>query len=60
MSEWHSKTEERLAGPAGERGQALAEYSLVLAFIFIVCVIALGILGVALADRIGGLAAAFP
>jgi Flp pilus assembly pilin Flp len=43
-----------------ERGQALAEYSLVLAFIAAACVLALGALGLALAGHIDGFAAAFP
>ncbi len=43
-----------------EAGQALAEYSLILAFIAIVCVAALGLLGLALAAQIDGIAAGFP
>ena len=43
-----------------QRGQALAEYSLILAFIFIASVLALGILGLALAGQIDSLAVAFP
>ena len=35
-----------------QRGQALAEYSLILAFVATVCVLALGLLGLALAVRI--------
>jgi Flp pilus assembly pilin Flp len=42
-----------------EEGQALAEYSLILAFVFIACVIALGALGLALAGHLGALATAF-
>ena len=33
---------------SGETGQSLAEYSLILAFIAIVCIIALGLLGLAI------------
>jgi Flp pilus assembly pilin Flp len=39
-----------------QRGQALAEYSLILAFVAMACVMALGLLGLTLAaqiDRIG-------
>ena len=36
-----------------QRGQALAEYSLILAFVAMVCVLALGLLGLTLAVRIG-------
>ncbi len=43
-----------------QRGQALAEYSLILAFIFIAAVLALGFLGLALAGQIDSLAGAFP
>ncbi len=43
-----------------ERGQALAEYSLILAFVAMACVIALGALGLALAGEIDLVTAAFP
>lgn len=43
-----------------QRGQALAEYSLILAFIAIACVLALGALGLAIAGHIDSFAAAFP
>lgn len=43
-----------------ERGQALAEYSLILAFVAMACVVALGLLGLALAGHIDSFAAAFP
>jgi len=36
------------------RGQALAEDSLILAFIAMVCVLALGLLGLTLAVQMGG------
>ncbi len=42
-----------------ERGQALAEYSLILAFVAMACVIALGALGLALSGQIDLLTAAF-
>ena len=42
-----------------ERGQALAEYSLILAFVAMACVIALGALGLALAGEINLVTAAF-
>ncbi len=42
-----------------ERGQALAEYSLILAFVAIACVIALGALGLAIAGQINVVTAAF-
>ena len=35
-----------------QRGQALAEYSLILAFIAMVCVLSLGLLGLTLAVQI--------
>jgi Flp pilus assembly pilin Flp len=50
----------RTARKRGERGQALAEYSLVLAFIAAACVLALGALGLALAGHLDAFAAAFP
>jgi Flp pilus assembly pilin Flp len=43
-----------------EQGQALAEYSLILAFVAAACVLALGILGLALAGHLDALTAAFP
>ncbi len=43
-----------------ERGQALGEYSLILAFVAMACVVALGALGLALADPIDILTAVFP
>jgi len=45
----------RLLARFREEGQALAEYALILAFIFIVCVSVLGFLGLAI---LGGLDAA--
>ena len=42
-----------------ERGQALAEYSLLIAFVAMACVIALGALGLALAGQIDIVTAAF-
>jgi len=47
-------------GRGSEPGQALAEYSLILAFIAIVCVLALGLLGLTLAVQIDSIAAGFP
>ena len=43
-----------------QRGQALAEHSLILAFIAMVCVLALGLLGLTLAVQIDSIAAGFP
>jgi len=43
-----------------EKGQALAEYSLILAFIAAAGVLALGALGLALGGHLDALAAAFP
>ena len=43
-----------------QRGQALAEYTLILAFIFIAAVLALGFLGLSLAGQIESFADAFP
>lgn len=42
-----------------EDGQALSEYGLILAFIAVVCVLALGALGVAVAGVLDFVAAAF-
>lgn len=44
-------------GRGSEPGQALAEYSPILAFIAMVCVVALGLLGLALAVQIDSIAA---
>ena len=43
-----------------ERGQALAEYTLILAFVVAACVLALGVLGLVLAGHIESFADAFP
>ena len=47
-------------GRGSELGQALAEYSLVLAFVAMVCVVALGLLGLTLAVQIDSITAGFP
>lgn len=44
----------------GERGQGLAEYSLILAFVAMACVLALGALGLAIAGHIESFAGDFP
>ena len=41
-------------------GQALAEYALILAFIFVACVVALGFLGLAIAGEFDVVTAALP
>jgi Flp pilus assembly pilin Flp len=43
-----------------EDGQALAEYSLILAFVAMACILALAALGVAIAGELGQVAAALP
>jgi len=43
-----------------EAGQALAEYGLILALIAVVCLIALGVLGVAVSGNLDAIAAAMP
>ena len=50
----------RLRARFEEEGQALAEYSLILAFVFIACVVALGFLGLALSGEFDAVTAAFP
>ena len=50
----------RLMARFREEGQALAEYGLILAFVFILCVIALGFLGVAISGTIDDVTAGFP
>ena len=42
------------------RGQALAEYSLILAFVAMACVLALGTMGLAVAGQIDDFSGAFP
>ena len=49
-----------LRGAKAEPGQALAEYSLILAFVAAACVLGLGALGLALAGHLDSFAAAFP
>jgi len=44
----------------GEKGQALAEYSLILAFVFVACVMALGFLGLAISGGLEAVTAGFP
>ncbi len=43
-----------------EGGQALAEYSLILAFIAVACIVALGALGLAVAGQLGSITSALP
>ena len=43
-----------------EEGQALAEYSLILAFVFMACVIALGFMGLAISGEFDTVTAALP
>ncbi len=43
-----------------EEGQALAEYGLTLAFVFVACIIALGALGLAIAGELDAITAALP
>ena len=50
----------RLTARLREEGQALAEYSLILAFVFVACVVALGFLGLALTGEFEAVTAAFP
>ena len=50
----------RLTARFREEGQALAEYSLILAFVFIACVIALGFLGIAISGELDTVTAALP
>jgi len=50
----------RLVARFHEEGQALAEYSLILAFIFIACVIALGALGLAISGQLDAVTAGLP
>ena len=45
---------------SADRGQALAEYSLILAFVAMACVLALGALGLAITGHIDSFAAALP
>ena len=49
----------RLTARFRDEGQALAEYTLILAFIFIACVVTLGFLGGALLGVLNTVAAGF-
>jgi Flp pilus assembly pilin Flp len=50
----------RLTARFREEGQALSEYALILAFVFIACVVALGFLGMAISGRLDAVRAGFP
>ena len=50
----------RLMARFREEGQALAEYALILAFIFMVCVTVLGFLGLAISERLDAVTDGFP
>ena len=50
----------RLTARFAEAGQALAEYTLILAFVFIACVIALGFLGGAIMRVLSAFTAGLP
>ncbi len=54
------RTPELAAHLREQAGQALAEYSLILAFIAAACVFALGALGLALSGEFDAVTAAFP
>ncbi len=43
-----------------EEGQALAEYGLILALIAVACIVALGVLGLAVAGQLNSITAAMP
>jgi Flp pilus assembly pilin Flp len=55
----HSQSTATTEQPRHEEGQALAEYSLILAFIFAVCVVVVTALGVAIAGGFSGVIGAF-
>ncbi len=44
----------------GEKGQTLAEYGLILALIAVVCIAAVGVLGLAVAGQLDAITAALP
>jgi len=50
----------RLLARFREEGQALAEYALILAFVFIACVIVLGFLGLAILGGLDAVKDGFP
>ena len=50
----------RLLARFREEGQALAEYALILAFVFIACVIVLGLLGLAISGGLNSVTDGFP
>ena len=50
----------RLLARFREEGQALAEYALILAFVFIACVIVLGFLGLAISGGLDSVTDGFP
>ena len=50
----------RLMARFREEGQALAEYSLILAFVFIACVTVLGFLGLAILGGLDAVTDGFP
>ena len=50
----------RLLARFREEGQALAEYALILAFVFIACVIVLGFLGLAILGGLDSVMDGFP
>ena len=50
----------RLMARFREEGQALAEYSLILAFVFIACVTVLGFLGLAILGGLDSVMDGFP
>ena len=57
MSDWNLGLAARFRK---EEGQDLAEYSLILAFIAVACILALGALGLALAGHLNAFALEFP
>jgi len=60
MANWYGMVRKFVERLREQDGQALAEYSLILALIFAACVAALGIMAATIAGALGDVAAAFP
>jgi Flp pilus assembly pilin Flp len=60
MASWNETIRKFVERLQEQDGQALAEYSLILALVFAACVAALGIMAATVAGALGDVAASFP
>lgn len=60
MNKWRAEAEGPITEAAGEEGQAVAEYTVILAMIFAVCVATLALMGPPITAAVDAVVAAIP